>query len=253
MKILVIPDVHGRTFWREAVKRDDVERVVFLGDYHDPYRFDGIKTSDSVTNFSDILSYADRSGDRVVMLLGNHDLPYFSKHYLSLSRYHSRYDRENHERMEEMFESHKDRFRIAYCEGGVLFTHAGVIPEWFRKATGTEFSEGTDLYEAAGLLNTLLDTDRGIESLFSVGAWRGGDYAVSSCVWADIHETVMEYDDKDNPAYGVKQVFGHTIQGYYGEDGQVRYGKPFELANLKMLDTACAYILDTDHFTIEKT
>ena len=38
-KILVIPDVHGRIFWKEPVKKymDAVDRVVFLGDYLDPY------------------------------------------------------------------------------------------------------------------------------------------------------------------------------------------------------------------------
>ena len=38
-KILVVPDVHGRTFWKEPVGRllESVDRVVFLGDYLDPY------------------------------------------------------------------------------------------------------------------------------------------------------------------------------------------------------------------------
>ena len=38
-RILVVPDVHGRLFWREPVMQylDVVDRVVFLGDYLDPY------------------------------------------------------------------------------------------------------------------------------------------------------------------------------------------------------------------------
>ena len=37
-KVLVVPDVHGRLFWKEPVERylEEVDRVVFLGDYLDP-------------------------------------------------------------------------------------------------------------------------------------------------------------------------------------------------------------------------
>ena len=39
-KLLVIPDVHGRTFWKTPVRKylDHVDRVIFLGDYLDPYK-----------------------------------------------------------------------------------------------------------------------------------------------------------------------------------------------------------------------
>ena len=39
MKILVIPDVHGRKFWRKAIADNvnQVEKIIFLGDYLDPY------------------------------------------------------------------------------------------------------------------------------------------------------------------------------------------------------------------------
>ena len=38
-RILVIPDVHGRTFWKEPVCKliESVDKVIFLGDYLDPY------------------------------------------------------------------------------------------------------------------------------------------------------------------------------------------------------------------------
>ena len=29
-KILIIPDVHGRTFWESALKSGDYEKIVFL-------------------------------------------------------------------------------------------------------------------------------------------------------------------------------------------------------------------------------
>lgn len=40
----IIPDVHGRPFWRDAVLDVDTTPVVFLGDYLDPYPQDGVVT-----------------------------------------------------------------------------------------------------------------------------------------------------------------------------------------------------------------
>ena len=39
-KILIIPDVHGRDFWKEPVKQElknNETSIVFLGDYTDGY------------------------------------------------------------------------------------------------------------------------------------------------------------------------------------------------------------------------
>lgn len=32
-RILVIPDVHGRDFWKRAVETTPCEKIIFLGDY----------------------------------------------------------------------------------------------------------------------------------------------------------------------------------------------------------------------------
>ena len=38
-KILCIPDIHCRKFWRKAINeyKNSVDKVIFLGDYIDPY------------------------------------------------------------------------------------------------------------------------------------------------------------------------------------------------------------------------
>ena len=42
--VLIIPDVHGREFWKEGIeKRKQNELIIFLGDYTDPYPHEGIK------------------------------------------------------------------------------------------------------------------------------------------------------------------------------------------------------------------
>ena len=59
-RILVIPDIHGETFWKEPVQKyiDQVDRIVFLGDYLDPYTDDGgVCDSDEVyDNMMDIVN-----------------------------------------------------------------------------------------------------------------------------------------------------------------------------------------------------
>lgn len=42
-KILIVGDVHGRTFWQEAKNLiNEMDRVIFLGDYLDPYSYEGV-------------------------------------------------------------------------------------------------------------------------------------------------------------------------------------------------------------------
>ena len=56
--LLIIPDVHGRTFWREAVNTLQYAHIVFLGDYTDPYPSEGISQEDAYDNFADIIEFA---------------------------------------------------------------------------------------------------------------------------------------------------------------------------------------------------
>ena len=48
-ELLVLPDIHGRVFWKhpcEDVNR--FQRVIFLGDYTDPYSFEEITPAATV-------------------------------------------------------------------------------------------------------------------------------------------------------------------------------------------------------------
>ena len=71
---LIIPDIHGRTFWKDAVSQyeDKVEKIIFLGDYLDPYLDEGITRKDAIRNFEEIIDYKINNSDKVVLLLGNH-------------------------------------------------------------------------------------------------------------------------------------------------------------------------------------
>lgn len=73
-KILILPDIHGRPFWKKAVEKykNEVDKIVFLGDYLDPYVWEGITRKNAIRNFEEIIDYKINNKDKVVLLLGNH-------------------------------------------------------------------------------------------------------------------------------------------------------------------------------------
>ena len=58
-KILIIPDVHGRKFWEDAVEThgEECDKIIFLGDYLDPYNWEGITRRGAISNFEEIIEY----------------------------------------------------------------------------------------------------------------------------------------------------------------------------------------------------
>lgn len=53
-KILIVPDVHGRKFWHKAKEMiNSVDKVVFLGDYLDPYPWERISRLDAIKEFEE--------------------------------------------------------------------------------------------------------------------------------------------------------------------------------------------------------
>ena len=74
-KVLIVPDVHGRKFWHKAMEMiDEVDQVVFLGDYLDPYSREGITFEDALIEFEEILDFKKAYPDKVVLLVGNHKI-----------------------------------------------------------------------------------------------------------------------------------------------------------------------------------
>ena len=58
----IIPDVHGRTFWRSAVESaPEGTRFVFLGDYLDPYPWEEIYPEDATVMLAEIIALGDET------------------------------------------------------------------------------------------------------------------------------------------------------------------------------------------------
>ena len=204
--IIIIPDIHGRDFWRWTVaQRKEEDTLIFLGDYLDPYENEWIYWSDAYKGLLDIVALKRQHPDKVVLLLGNHDL-----HYLFPGLRGSRYNEYQAEKIRKTFMDNMDCFQMAAeCEIGgqrYLFTHAGVNRVWAEKHAGL-FGPVEKI--TAETFNGLMFKDEFVEALGDVSKLRWGRDRAGSMVWADVEE--FEWSEARLP--NVIQVFGHTLQG----------------------------------------
>ena len=129
-KILIVPDVHGRKFWHKAKEMiDEVDQVVFLGDYLDPYSREGITFEDALNEFEQILEIKEKHSDKVVLLVGNHDMHYIQLEFMNCSRLNVYRRVEIH----DLFMNNIDKFQLIHEIDKYLFSHAGVYLEWTKK------------------------------------------------------------------------------------------------------------------------
>ena len=250
---LVIPDVHGRTFWKYAINlfpkfEYPNLNIVFLGDYVDPYDFENISREDAIVNFEEILDVA-KTDDRIHLLIGNHDM-----HYFYDAPYKSRVDRINYTTISKLFKDNMDLFNVAFENiiNGIkyLYTHAGVTSYWlkhlqFMGQIGLDNKRLNDdqkkfckmlseMTPDADKLNKLLGNFQGEANLWRPSWYRGGDYQDGSCIWADLRE--WAYSDAD--IEGIFQIFGHTLIG--GGDVDAAVIKP-DNRMMAMLDSRKAW------------
>ena len=214
--LLIVPDVHGRSFWREPVVQGDYSHVVFLGDYIDPYPHEYIDTHEALEVFREIVAFASDHPEKVTLLLGNHDMHYVSPLYSSIAK-SSRYCYDMLAPMCEIYESHKKLFSLAYAASyesvPCLFTHAGVSMIWMdehRDLMGEQASD--DAAGIADIINSLGDSDKGLLALGDVGYVRGGWAAAGSPMWADYYEVAVTAPES-GPSALPYQIFGHTQTG----------------------------------------
>ena len=227
-RILIIPDVHGRSFWKKALETGKYEKVVFLGDYADPYEEEGITDNEAFYNLLDIIVYKQQNPKQVMLLLGNHDLHYYSEYYHELAE-GSRYSPQAAITLHNLFQDYKKLFRLAwetdFGDRHYLFSHAGITQSWLKR--------NLDLIQEpdARHLNHLLKTQKGLEALAQVGAIRCGCYPSGSIVWADSDELVVS-----NPLPSTYQIVGHTIQ----------FNGPVITDKFACLDCLAAFSLDQE-------
>jgi len=234
MKILVIGDIHGRRFWKTPVEKyiNKVDKIVFLGDYFDAYQDEGIEYEweDILNNFNEIVALKRTLPDKVVLLLGNHDMHYrnelFDEHTRS-----TRFDHVHENRLRHIFnDENRNLFQICYItEVGkkkVIFSHAGITKFWLEK-TGLELNDSLEEN-----INNLENTDKGVGKLCIIGSertWLGDK--TGSILWCDVSEFLS--DEGLGKEYF--QIFGHT---------RLKKGVLIQSKTFACVDSQVAFILN---------
>lgn len=248
-KILIIPDVHGREFWKEPCKNlDSYEKVIFLGDYVSPYPTEDITNKQALTIFKEILKLKKENKEKVILLLGNHD---FS--YLNINICECRTDYVNYNALQQLFLNNLDLFDLAYettiQDIRYFFSHAGVRKEWFDIYVKDKWFEwdsdalpNTDYFNNALHVayqensQTLVQFESAISIYSGYRGWSKDSNG--SIVWADAREFIKESREYDNVIF----ICGHT---------QLK-DRPIVTEGFVDLDVRNAFILDTESGKIEE-
>lgn len=239
LKIISIGDLHGSKAWKK-IKPGDWDRIIFSGDYVDSSFID---TEDILNNLESVIRLKKRYPGKVILLWGNHDLAYFygghERHYASgfkpgmLPMYLN------------LFTTNRKLFQAAFGIGNYLWTHAGVVQQWYDNniagevkginiwrnpgaghLTGAKelFPAGSETRDTdlAATLNRLFD--QYYLPLFNVGFLRGGLNKEGGIFWADKQE--LEAD----PLKGYHQIVGHNktrsgirISNHFGIDTSITW------------------------------
>ena len=208
MKILVVGDIHGRDWWN-TIDPTRYDKIIFLGDYFDSF---DISKDTQIENFIDILEFKKSLPDKIILLLGNHDI-----HYIHAPRYRcTGFSSRILFRARMLFDDNKELFKVAYCipynGKSYLFSHAGVSKQWYEENQDIIDQVGLDLLNEtdqpvtmADILNHLY-TSRHEEILHQVSSMRGGHHKFSGIFWADKMETCNECNFLPN----TYQYVGHS-------------------------------------------
>jgi hypothetical protein len=238
-KIMTIGDIHGRSTWKDILfggetefflwrksvednwlgsngKQDfeEYDKIIFVGDYCDSFD----KTNEEIlTNLKDIILFAKTYPDKVVLLLGNHDV-----HYIVHNECCSGYRGEMRADLNELFKENEDLFKMAYLDEynngsfmiKTLWTHAGVTKGWYSELLKdvnspsyrlNDFFIGSENWSIDKLIN--VSWKMRVVNIFNVDAHSGGNDLWAGPIW--VRPTILREFNLE----GYNQVVGHTPQG----------------------------------------
>jgi hypothetical protein len=244
IKIMSIGDIHGRDSWKTHVFGSDIDyehwrteadngisefmedqysilfgldKIVFIGDYVDSFTISNV---DMLRNLEEIIHFKKTLPDKVVLLLGNHDIQYFIPDQIC-----SGYRPEMRHDFEKLFRDNIDLFQICYyveskySSGNpwrTLWTHAGVTQGWLRSAKNStifnpkyrfyeEFKD-MDFVRIDKFLNKLWECRANV--LFNVDSSSGGFSRWGGPLW--VRPSTLNFENVE----GYNQIVGHTPKSH---------------------------------------
>nr|DAR76213.1 MAG TPA: metallophosphatase domain protein [Caudoviricetes sp.] len=194
--ILIVPDIHGRTFWKK-LNPNDADLIIFLGDYTDPYNNENITPEMAINNLKELVNFYNKYKDKCVCLKGNHDYPYISELYKKNFDYLCRHDYEHEEEIASLLK--ELNLKDCYTIDNYIFSHAGFNNHYW-KLIQPGFKVG----------ESISDVLSNYPELAARVSWRrGGVFNYGSHVWEDLHYFLESSPNKELSKY--IQIFGHTF------------------------------------------
>ena len=261
MKILIIPDQHGQSNGLKVAKEkiNEVDFVVFLGDYFDSY-FPAYRGMKAVENFKDVCSFARNNKEKVKLVIGNHDLD----NYIYFGQC-SGFQRDWFNEYNKALAENIDLLNIAYEIDGYVFSHAGFSTKWVENLEKKEWEEDFISNDYWKSLTVVEKTNYLFHKQFNESGYINQDYNLKD--WFTFYNRDMSgcgENSHQSPiwirpqmllenAYFNKQVVGHTeycIDNYIAlknKENYVllcdsRYHVPFEVFDTKNPPVAITYL-----------
>ena len=182
MKVAVIGDIHGTTKFLECYKNiqetySDVDKIIVLGDWFDPYV--RIDFDTMISRYNEFVKIW-KSDDRIVSILGNHDIAGYIIQNDSTNRT-IRFG-EDREKIVESIKPNLSESYLTYKIGDYMFSHAGVSQEWLNDI---------NQYQEHNYMNDILNCKKGWTAYeltdictFYPYDWSScGENPHQSCVW----------------------------------------------------------------------
>lgn len=202
MKTISIGDIHGQTIWKMFADlrqltdtpnlSTEYDKYIFLGDYVDSFTETNLMI---LHNLKEIIQLKKNYPDKVVLLIGNHDLQYmfgYDGHGCSGYRPEAAND------LTTLFRANLDLFQPILQIDKYIWSHAGIHEGWWNM----QF-KGNDTDSIESQIREAFYTSCN-DAIYDVGHLRGGSKQVGGIFWADKRMTGRK------PLKGYHQIVGHT-------------------------------------------
>ena len=194
MKTLVLGDIHGRTIWKDIIKKENPDFIIFLGDYVSTH--ENISAKQQISNLEDILNYKEKNFNKVILLRGNHDIQHLGYNWAECSNL-------DHTVMQYMSSLDvKERYlaltQWVYINEDlkIIFSHAGVSTVWMKKV-----AKINDIHE----INNLEPSEK-------FGFWPDNMFDYAGYSPTQPPTWIRPYILETCNVIGYDQVVGHTPQ-----------------------------------------
>lgn len=198
MSTLFVGDLHAKSdllpLIGMAAIRERADRIVLLGDICDDWN---VSNNGLIRFFDTFASWCrHQAAEReTIPLLGNHDVPYYLKQgsaaYARARALAPGFKPGAHRKVHELMQNIP--FQLAWSDGNILATHAGLTRTWGRRRLGVDYMD-MPVEEVADRLNRMLLHPASLAvPMTDIGPARGGA-GVPSPLWCDRGEFARDGD-----------------------------------------------------------